>query len=262
MDRPLKNQSNLIKSALLPLLLAMLPADQAQTNPEQASTVADCAASLRPYRATYDVYRNEKLAGLATIKLNHEPDGQWLYQVATEATKGMGSILGGQIDESSRFVLTDDGLRTVHYELLQKVALSKTRRQADFDWQQMQAQGKNKKKRWQLALQGDEIDRLGAEILIRLQLAAGQQEFSFNTIEKGDLRERTFRASEAETLTTVLGEMTTIPVHRIHSNPKRSTTIWHAPELGYIPVKVEHAKVGDDNGELIIKTFEQEPCDQ
>jgi hypothetical protein len=134
------------------------------------------------------------------------------------------------------------------------------KRSADFDWNTKQVSGKNKKKSWQLKLEGDETDRLLAELILKQKLASGQTELSFKTVEKGEFKVRDFEVREAETVHTELGEMLAVPVHRKHSNPKRTTVTWYAPQLGYLSVRTEHAKQGDDSGQLILRKLNQQDC--
>lgn len=260
MEISFKRRWNSTSSILLALVvLGALQTSQA-ANVQNSLLALECDGLLRPYRANYDVYRNGKLIGISTSELSRETSGSWLYQVLTEATKGMTGFLGGRIQESARLTEVAGVMRPEHYDLTQKVAFSKVKRSADFDWQQKRAHGKNKRKQWQLDLQGDESDRLSANLIIRQQLAAGKTQLSFRTIEKGELRVRDFEAREIETVVTGLGEMPAIPVHRKHGNAKRTTVTWHAPQLAYLAVRVEHAKQGDDSGKMILKEFTQQDC--
>jgi hypothetical protein len=262
MVRYLKNRWSVINATLFFLLLSGVSFPSLGVDLAAPSTTAHCSGFPRPYQANYDVYRNGKLLGNSSSVLSQEENGQWLYRVSTEATKGVGGLLGGEISESARFVVEAGVLRPEHYDLKQKVAFSRTNRSIDFDWNAKRAHGKNKKKDWQLTLQGDETDRLSANIRIRQQLAAGETQLSFRTVEKGELKIRDFEVLSAETIATELGDMLAIPVHRKHSNAKRSTVTWHAPHLGYLPVRVEHAKQGDDSGKLILTKFQQSACDE
>lgn len=257
----LKNHWFLTSATLLTIVLSSVLQTSQGSDLAELPTASACNQFLRPYFAHYDVYRNGKLLGTSTSVLSREQDGKWFYRVSTEATKGLGGLLGGEINESARFTVEAGVLKSEHYDLEQKVAFSKTRRSVDFDWVAKRASGKNQKKDWQMALQGDETDRLSANIRIRQQLAAGETQLSFRTIEKGELKIRDFEVHAAEMVATEMGEMLAIPVHRKHSNAKRTTVTWHAPQLGYLPVRVEHAKKGDDSGKLILTGFEQPACD-
>jgi hypothetical protein len=255
-----KNPWYSTRSPLLALML--LGAVQASRGDmdENILLASGCDELLRSHIAKYDVYRNGKLLGTSTSELSRDSNGHWLYQVSTRATKGLGGLLGGQIHESARFTVVAGMLQPEHYDLSQKVAFSKVKRTADFDWKENRARGKNKRKNWQLALQGDESDRLSANIRIRMQLATGKSQLSFKTVEKGKFKVRDFEAREAETVVTGMGEMLAIPVHRKHSTSKRTTVTWHAPQLGYLPVRIEHAKKGKESGRMILKEFQQQEC--
>lgn len=260
MENIFSNLWNSTSSLLLALsLLGALQTSQAD-NGENDLQTADCGESLHPYQAKYDVYRNGKLLGTSSAELSRAANDHWFYQMSTKATKGMGGLLGGKILESARFTEVAGVLRAERYDLLQRFAFSKTKRSAEFDWGQKLVVGKNKRKKWQLALTGDEIDRLSANLRLRQQLAAGKTQLRFKTVEKGELKIRDFEAREAETVVTGLGEMLAIPVHRKHENSKRTTITWHSPQLGYLPVRMEHAKQGDDSGKLILTGFRPKEC--
>ena len=254
---PASMQANLSLLALM--LLGACQFGQAQ--PREIEPVEPgCKGMLQPYRAHYDVYRNGKLFGTASSELSRDSNGRWLYTELTKATKGVVGLLGGRIEESVRFAVEAGVLRAEHYDMSQKLAFAKIKRTADFDWEKMLVHGKNKRKTWQLALQGEESDRLSATFKIRQLLAVGTTQFSLMTVEKGDFKVRDFEARETETVDTGLGEMIAIPVHRKHSNAARTTIIWFAPQLGYLPIRMMHAKQGDDSGELILREFQLQEC--
>ena len=101
----LKNQWSVINATLLFLLLSGVALPSLGVNLAAPSTTANCSGFPRPYQANYDVYGNGKLLGISSSALSQEENGQWLYRVSTEATKGMGGLLGGEISESVRFVV-------------------------------------------------------------------------------------------------------------------------------------------------------------
>ena len=260
MGNTFKNRLYSTRSPLLVLmLLGAAQASRGDTGENRLLTTG-CDELLRPHIANYDVYRRGKLLGTSTSELSLDTNGHWLYQVSTRATRGVGGLLGGQIHESARFRVVAGTLQPKHYDLSQKVAFSKVKRNTEFDWKENRARGKNKRKHWQLALQGNESDRLSANIRLRMQLASGKSQLSFKTVEKGEFKVRDFEAREAETVVTVIGEMLAIPVHRKHSNSKRTTVTWHAPQLGYLPVRIVHAKKGKERGTMILKEFQQQEC--
>ena len=80
-------------------------------------------------------------------------------------------------------------------------------------------------------------------------------------VEEDEIDEQNFRLLPAEWMETSLGCLRTTPVEKIRRNSKRYTRAWHAPDLDFIEVRVEHGKTGGNHLEMRITalSFGQEP---
>ncbi len=245
---------------LTALFLALIPVAAAE---ERAPAVGYCPAQqLAPFSARYDVYRNGRLLGRSEATLK-KSGAQWTYRVSTEANRGLAGFLGGKITERSQFELAEDGtLLSLDYDYQQGIRFSRREGRARFDWDRLQVEGVYKKKDFTLPLVAGQTDRMLINLKLMRQLAEGQQQFAFETVERGNVRQHTYtRTDEISVTDTSEGKLQTVLVNRHHSNPRRQTRSWHAPKLGYLPVRLEQVD-GDDDEVIEMRLTEWicEPC--
>ncbi|MEM7708322.1 MAG: DUF3108 domain-containing protein [Pseudomonadota bacterium] len=220
------------------------------------------AQQLTPFSARYDVYLNGRLLGRSEASLK-KSGAQWTYRVSTEANRGLAGFLGGKITERSQFELADDGsLLSRDYDYQQGIRFSRREGRARFDWDRLQVEGVYKKKDFMLPLVAGQTDRMLINLKLMRQLAEGQQQFAFETVERGNVRQHTYSRTDEVTVTdTSEGELQTVLVNRHHSNPRRQTRSWHAPKLGFLPVRLEQIDGDDDEViEMRLTEWVCEPC--
>ncbi len=236
----------------------LLPATQPYATP-----VSCPETQLAPFTARYSVYRNGKLLGNSEAQLKKSGD-RWAYQVTTEADRGLAGFLGGKIAEKTEFQVDSSGaLQSLFYEYQQGIRFSRREGKAYFDWDRLEVQGVHKKKDFQLPLVEGQTDRMLLNLKLMRKLAQGQQEFAFDTVERGKVDRLGFiRSSEQALVDTPEGRLAAVVVSRTHRNPKRHTRSWHAPDLGYVPVRME--QINDDDNETLemhLTSWQSQPCE-
>lgn len=76
-------------------------------------------------------------------------------------------------------------------------------------------------------------------------LAEQKKSFTYRIADGGKLKDYDIRVIETETVTTPLGKIEAIKLIRYRKDKnKRQTTLWCAPSLNYLPVKLEHTEKG------------------
>jgi hypothetical protein len=71
-------------------------------------------------------------------------------------------------------------------------------------------------------------------------------------VEEDKIDEQNFRILDPERMETSLGCLRTVVVEKIRENSKRYTRAWHAPELDFIEVRMEHGKTDGNHLEMRI----------
>lgn len=197
-----------------------------------------------PYEARYVLYRDGDLAGRGAMALRHLGGNRYQNASVTEATKGVAGLLGGKAGEISTWELVSGRPQSVRYQYEQEVAFSNRKREAHFNYETSRVYGVNKGDAWDLRLEDGANDRLLANFLLIADVANGKQEMSYNVAERGRYKEYRFTRTDTESISTPLGDFQAVRVERQHSDPKRKTISWHAPEYAYLPIRIVH--IDDD----------------
>jgi hypothetical protein len=117
--------------------------------------------------------------------------------------------------------------------------------QLKFDWSHMLVNIDDKKHPWQLKVEANTLDKLVYQISLMRDLQSQQKQFVYLIADVGKLKTYHINILAEETITTPLGKIKTIRLTRERNKPKdRQTTLWCAPELHYLPVKLEHIEDG------------------
>ena len=111
----------------------------------------------------------------------------------------------------------------------------------DFDWQKNLVSIDDKKHPWQLELEPGTLDKLVYQISLMKDLKRGIKSIDYRIADGGKLKTYHITVLGKETITTPMGHIETIKLTRHREKPSdRETTLWCAPALNYLPVKLEH----------------------
>lgn len=84
---------------------------------------------------------------------------------------------------------------------------------------------------------GIELDKLVYQYKIRELLKQGENQFEFSIIDRTRLRSYQFKVDELQSIDTPLGEIEALKVDWTNEE-KRKTTMWFAPSLDYLLIKI------------------------
>jgi hypothetical protein len=237
-----------LTAAIVVCMLAWAP----PTRAAQTHGTTDAASPLRPYEARYAIYRNGKLTGKAEITLQQHGD-RWIIQSEGSGTHGLARILAARDSEEVHGQLRDGRFRPLHYSRHTRVAGIGDRWDVEFDWSARRVHiSHDRGDPLVLDMVGDSLDPLSLKLEMRQRLAEPPSPLEFQMVEEDEIDEQNFRELPKEWLETSLGCLLTTPVEKIRVNSKRYTRAWHAPELGYVEVRVQHGKTGGNHLEMRI----------
>jgi len=227
-----------------------IPADESAA-PTAAAGPATPPA-LRPYGARYAVYRNGKLTGKADVTLQRHGE-RWVIRSEGSGTHGLARILAARDDEEVSGRLSEGHFRPERYTRHTRVAGIGDHWQVTFDW----AAGRvsivhDRDDPLVLEMVGQSLDPLSLKLEMRRRLSQPGSPLQFQMVEEDEIDEQNFRLLPVEWMETSLGCLRTVPVEKIRENSKRYTRVWHAPDLEFIEVRVEHGKLGGNNLEMRI----------
>ena len=213
---------------------------------------APAVAEIHPYSALYSLSRNGKLIGKVEVSLQPE-NGGWAIKSELRGTHGLAKLLRARDTEHVSGQLLEGRFLPENYTRHTRVASIDDRWFANFDWDAGQVSViHDKDDPIVMDLVGESLDPLSLKLEMRRRLSLPEPDLRFHMVEEDEIDEQNFRILRSEWLETSLGCLETVPVEKIRFNSKRYTRAWHAPELAYIEVRMEHGKTGGDHLEMRI----------
>lgn len=238
------------------VLLAALVSALVPALAGSSSARADEAYTLGPYSARYAIYRNGKLTGKMEVSLERHGE-RWIIRSEGSGTHGLARILAARDIEDVDGRMLDGRFRPDRYHRHTRVAGMDDRWTADFDWDE-RAVSVVHDRQDPVVMQmgepgiGDALDPLSLKLELRHRLSGEDPQLQFQMVEEDAVDEQNFQVLPGEWMETSLGCLRTVPVEKIRHNSKRYTRAWHAPELEFIEVRLEHGKTGGNHLEMRI----------
>jgi hypothetical protein len=240
------------------LLLAVFVSVLAPAPGESSSARADEAEAhrLAPYSARYAIYRNGKLTGRMDLSLERHGE-RWILSSEGSGTHGLARILAARDIENVEGRVLEGRFRPDRYHRHTRVAGMDDRWTAEFDWDERTVsvvhdrQGPVVVEMGERGI-GDALDPLSLKLELRHRLSGEDPQLQFQMVDEDAIDEQNFRLLPGEWMETSLGCLQTVPVEKIRHNSKRYTRAWHAPELAFIEVRLEHGKTGGNHLEMRI----------
>jgi hypothetical protein len=203
-----------------------------------------------PFNADYQVLRNGKELGHATLSLRALENDTWEFSSQTHGTSGMASLLGLDIVEKSTFRWNAGKPQGLRYSYAQQAAIKSRNTTIDFDWPAKSAVIRDNGKSIAIPLGQSAMDRHLVTLALMVDLKSGATALDYQVADKDKVADQHYVKGSHETLALADGNIDAIKVERDRGNDsKRMTTSWFAPQRGFLPVQIE--QVEKKNGETI-----------
>lgn len=216
------------------------------------------AAELMPFEASFTVDWRGMTAGTARLALKRTDARHWLYTSENNARGIFRVAVPGTIRQSSEVRIEDGHIIPQHF--ITDDGSEKSKRDTDvrFDWDGNRATGTAEGKPVDVALQPGVQDSLSIQIALIQDLVAGRTPSGFVMLDRDEIKDYLYTAEGKERVKTALGEHDTLKYRSRRPNSDRSTLFWCAPDLGYLPVKVERHKGSKIEWSMTLATLKRE----
>jgi len=182
--------------------------------------------------------------GKTKQSLNIQEDGRYAFTSTTKATGMFAMFFNSKITERSIWEYHEGRARPLQYSYKDT---NKKKRNVSliFDWEKDIATSIVKGKSREINITPDTQDNLIYQINIMLNLMenGNNKIIKLNIADRKKLKSYDVNIQEKETIKTPAGKFETIRINR--DDGKRVTTLWCAPSLNYLPVRIEHYKKDD-----------------
>ncbi len=233
-----------ILTASLGLLLLALP-----SGPQAAAGL-----SLQPFEAVFSLEARGFTVGETLWRVRPSKDG-FIYESRTEAVGLAAMFSDKRVVERSEWKLVGDELKPAQYRY-ERAGRPDKSRLAVFDWNGELVRNTRHGKTTSITVPEDTLDRLGYMLVLMEDLRAGKRSFRYHVAD-GKNRIKVYRLEVVgeEWMNTALGKVRVLKIVRDRDDDDRETTIWMAPALDFMPVRMEHREGGEDELTIRIRSL-------
>ena len=193
------------------------------------------------FTAQYTIDAGFVSAGKASKQLRKLDNGHYEYHSKSSTTGMMAFLVKDKTDERSELVLHQNQPRPIKHVHVREGRKAKTATQK-YNWKINEVESSVKGTIHRFTLPADAIDQGAYQLALMMRLANGERNFTLNVAEHKRMEQYPIRHIDSKKLKTALGKFETIVIHSKYK--KQSTTLWCAPELDYLPVRIEHREGG------------------
>jgi hypothetical protein len=230
--------------------LAFCGGEPRATDPEPPAAGIPAAKPPVPYSAKYTLVKTGMSLAQATYTLARTERG-WEFRAHARPTRMLSLMVSDEINEYSLLEIENGQVKPIEYRYAQKAGDKSIKSlQVQYDWQNQTATVNNGSDSRQLALSADTHDPLSVQLALIQQMKNGCRKARYTVIDELELQKRRFECTANESVSTDLGDHQALRVS--YRNGKRETVTWLAPELNYVPVKIQQFKNNDLNSEMRI----------
>ncbi|NVK88319.1 MAG: DUF3108 domain-containing protein [Gammaproteobacteria bacterium] len=230
----------------------LIPAAFATANTNTLSPAYQ--ALLKPYQARYDIIDGDDKMGTASRTLKPTAEGRWQLSQSTTIRKWYYKYF---FEERSLFTINDQLIQPLDYHSITKRSFKDDRViESQFDWQKNQELGRQNNSTWTLDLPNAVYDHLSYQLMVRLHATSDKRKQAIRVSYKGELTQYIFINEGSEEIETPLGKLKTVVwSQQPEYQHGKSITMWLAPELGFVPIKIAQYRGGKLEGTIQLKTL-------
>ena len=198
------------------------------------------------YDAVYQLSVNHFGIGETAVTLRAQGDGLYVYRSDTNPTGLAKLFRSDQVREYSRFKLHENGIRPLEYRFDHTGSKKERHAFLNFDWESMQVANTVEGHTWEMEIPDDALDKLVVQVAVMMDLSAGKKKLTYAIADGGKLKEYHFAIVGEEDIKVPAGTFRTVKIERLRKDYDRTTHLWCAPELGYLPVRIKQIE-NEDN---------------
>ena len=212
-------------------------------------------ASLPDFRASYDFERGRMKIGESTFELERSQENIYRYTSEAKATGFLSIFVDDVIREESIFKYEDDRFWPVSYEYRQLNSDKDRNENIAYNWTDNIAAVSYRGHESSQKLSAGMLDRFLMQLAISVEAQQGRFDRSYNVLDNGRVKQYRIRSRGMEEISTPAGTFMALRVDRVDRNADKFLRMWLAPELDYLPVKIEQEKRNEEPLRLTLRSI-------
>jgi len=206
------------------------------------------------FSARYTLSAGNMTLGETTWSLEPMDGDRYLYQSVSKPSGIMALWRPDRIVERSEWRYRDDRLQPLDYSYERSGGRKDRHVRIAFDWKRGLARNSLRGNAWEMELPEGALDKLNYVLALMRDLANGKRDIRYEVADGGHLKNYQLDVLREDRIETSLGSLDTVVVRRERKGKKRVTTLWCAPALSFLPVKIEHR---EPDGNIVILTIQE-----
>ena len=195
------------------------------------------------FQAIYNA-QLKQVDGQVMMTLKKEQDNLYSYEIITRPSGFWRVIIDGSIREKSTFVFNDGLVQSKTYELTDTIRSKPRQSLAIFDWDNLLLSGNYKDRKFELPLNIDVIDRATLQIAIIANNQGPNLSSDYYILDRDKVLKVQVNKKDTVNVRVPFGEFETIEIQHRSEQSEITNSLWLAPELGYIPIKIAQKEDG------------------
>ena len=216
------------------------------------------APELEPYTARYAVsYRGLSGGEIESTFTRASQPGLWQYE-----TRAFPNVFGrlavsGRAHELSTLQVTPTGVRPLSFSFDDGAGNRQKDVRLSYDWTRGMLTGSAEGKPLSYEIEPGTQDTASVQAAMIRERLAGRKPSSFRIVANGKLREYRYWLEGTQKVTTPLGTFEAEVWANAREGSNRVSKVWHAPELGFVPVQAIQYRKGNPEVQMKLVKLER-----
>lgn len=226
-----------LKKVILVLLACASQLPLAAAASDIAAVSSGAMSSATEFEAVYNV-RASVASGELSMSLTADNDGGFLFRTITSPRGFVRMFARGEINESSRMLITDKTVVPLDYKLRDTISDD---HDADvrFEWDNGTVIGVERNQEVSGNLQSGMLNRAALYVAIMRDLQFDRLPEEYVLFDRGQVKAYQLENLGSEVVKVPYGQFEAIKLVRNTDDSRRSMYLWCAPELDFLPVRIE-----------------------
>ena len=200
------------------------------------------ATELTPHEAEYRV-KISVLGGKLNTRLVADGDGYAANHVIRPT--GLSKIAArGKIDETSEFGIQDDRVVPGDYRSVDELTRDKTSADVTFNWNRARLDGQINGEPADFEIEDGMLDRVSVQYQLMRDLKNGELREQYRMFDIDEVKLLNVTNAGEREIKTPAGKFNVIGIRHQAEGSSRTTTLWCAEALDYLPVVIEQHRKG------------------
>ncbi len=220
------------------------------------STVAAAAESnqpLRSFTAVYQLNRGQMIIGKVTTSLQLGTNGDYTYKSVTIPVGIVAAFSKDKITEISTGRILGHRVIPSSYSYHRKRKKRPKVRKLQFDWRSNLVTAPGTTPLWNSTIATGTQDKASKTLSMMLSTPRNATDMQIQVVDKTKLKTYVLRKVKQEKIETAGKSFNAIKLNEAKLRQPASTRYWLAPELNYLPIKVERKEKKDTFTMLLTK---------